>query len=573
MIAHAGSTAHRPSSLGRRLLLLVVLGAVVPLGTVGVWATWTAARSGETLLRVQLDSALASGVREIRRRWESRQSDLLMLAENEPVRLAMTDSLSGTRATTPPPFVTQAFATMSGIERAVLRDRTGRLRWTLEVPRALGPAPEAGAPPGFAAQRTVPVTLPVTDIISGDTIGTLDAQLRASALLPSLSLQQSTHGPMTAIFFGVHGSLLPPAAEGDMFRPVGRDHAGNRWISVRSHLDTPDMDVVVAAMLDPYVQPFQRSARIEALALFGAALLLVAIVILLMRRVTGELDLVVVAAEAVSAGDLDRQLPVLASDEVGRIAAAFNTMTESLRRTMRELSRKEALAAVGEFASELSHEIRNPLTSIRLDLQRIEEVAGDAAAVRGITPRLLQQIGRLDRAVTGALRVARGARPQVAAVDIVDVVRAAMRVAAPEFVARGAHLVMDEAPAGIAPLPGDAEALEQVFVNLLINAAHALPAGGTARVCVEQADGMVVVTVSDGGSGMSNDQLAHLKEPFRSSKRDGTGLGLKIARRLVEAHRGRLEIESVLGTGTTVRVRLPVVGEVASPDDPTSPLA
>ena len=551
-------------SLGRRLLLLVVCGVVVPLSAVGIWTTRNAAQSGEALLQGQLDSTLTSVLREIGQRWESRQSDLKGLSENEPVRLALTDSLSASEVSgAPPPYVVERFASSSGIEAATLRDRSGRVRWTLEVP---GMTEATVSPePVRTVVQTIPVRLPVVDLLTGDTIGSLDARLRASLLLPSLAVQQSAHGPLTAIFFGAAGALVPPAADEAVFRPGGVDHAGHRWLSVRSRLGTPDIEVVVAAMLDPYVAPFQRSARLGAVALFGAAVLIVGLVVVLMRRVTRELDRVVLAAEAVSGGDLEQVLPVTAPDEVGRIAVAFNAMTESLRRTMRELAQKEALAAIGEFASELSHEVRNPLTSIRLDLQRVEELAGDATAVRGIVPRLLRQIERLDRAVTGALRVSRGPRPTVAPVDIAAVVRSAMQTVESEYRVRGARLLIDSASAHGASIEGDAESLEQVFVNLLINAAHALGTGGETTIHIDDADERVIVTVTDSGAGMSEDQLAHVLEPFRSSKRDGTGLGLKIAHRLVQAHGGRLEIESVLGSGTTVRVVLPVAARAATP--------
>ena len=543
-------------SLGRRLVLLVVFGVVIPLSGVGIWTTRNAARSGEALLQGQLDSTLTSVVREIGQRWEGRQSDLKGLSENEPVRLALTDSLSTNGASVaPPPYVVERFASTSGIESVTLHARTGQVRWILNAPGAQ----EATISPDSTRTvvRTIPVRLPVIDLVSGDTIGALDAQLRAASLLPSLTVQQPAHGPLTAIFYGPHGALIPPAADEAVFQPNGIDHAGHRWLSVRQNLGTPDIDVVIAAMLDPYVAPFERSARLGAAALFGAALVIVACMVFAMRRVTRELVGVVRAAEAVSGGDLEQVLPVTSPDELGRIAVAFNAMTDSLRRTIRELAQKEALAAVGEFASELSHEVRNPLTSIRLDLQRVEELAGDATAVRGIVPRLLRQIERLDRAVTGALRVARGTRSKLTPVDIVAVVRSAMQTVESEYRVRDARLLIDPASSPGAQLDGDAAALEQIFVNLLINAAHALGTGGQTTIHINEADEGVIVTVADSGGGMSADQLSHVQEPFRSSKRDGTGLGLKIARRLVQAHGGRLEIESVLGSGTTVRVVLP----------------
>jgi signal transduction histidine kinase len=106
-------------------------------------------------------------------------------------------------------------------------------------------------------------------------------------------------------------------------------------------------------------------------------------------------------------------------------------------------------------------------------------------------------------------------------------------------------------------LDGDPAALEQLFLNLLINAAQALSLGGDARVDAERRNGTIEVTIADTGAGMSARQLAETQQPFRSSKRDGTGLGLKIARRIVSNHRGELHVASALGQGTTVRVTFP----------------
>jgi signal transduction histidine kinase len=236
------------------------------------------------------------------------------------------------------------------------------------------------------------------------------------------------------------------------------------------------------------------------------------------------------------------------------IVALTQRMT---REITHEFAQREALAAVGEFASELAHEVRNPLTAIRLDLQRVEEAAGDETTVRGIVPRVLRQIERLDRAVSGALRVARSGSTTAQAIELADVLESARRAAEPEFNHRRATLSVDSTTAKCIALDGDAGALEQMFLNLLINASHALPPGGEARVATSERDGVVEVTVTDNGGGMSPQQLERVQEPFRSTKRDGTGLGLKIARRIATSHRGELALESGIGKGTTVRVTLP----------------
>ena len=280
------------------------------------------------------------------------------------------------------------------------------------------------------------------------------------------------------------GDLVAPSAADDGVFLRGVDRAGRHWLVVRRAIALPALEISIAGALDPVLAPFERTANAALAALVVAAGVVTCIVLVAARRMTAGLESAVVAAEAVAAGDLDRRLPVRSTDGVGRLASSFNAMTESLRSTMDQLSRKEALAAVGEFASELAHEIRNPLTAIRLDLQRIEEGARDPELVEASVPRILRLVDRLDRAVTGALRVARG-RGDAAngEIDIMTVIELAAQSARPEFDRRGATLTIGAVtPPG--SLFGDATALEQVFVNLLVNAAHASRPGGTTRVAV-----------------------------------------------------------------------------------------
>jgi two-component system sensor histidine kinase AtoS len=556
-----GKAARRVSapaewSLRTRLLLLVVLGVVAPLALIGEWTTRTAVRSGESLLRAQLDSTLARAMAELESRWQVRRADLLILAENEPTRLVLRSSARVNAA--PPEFVMRAVARSPLIQYVVVRDTQGKTLWTLGDARSSAGGAEATR--GTLVERTVFVRLPVTDLTTGDTIGSLEARVNAASLVPSITAPTSTNGPLTALFIPAGEAVLPPAADQILF-DRGVDHLGQRWLVVRKKSSNPELEIAIAGALDPFVAPFERTAQQAALALFVAALLVIVVVVFVVKRITQELEAAVEAAETVTAGNVSVRLPVRSRDEVGRLATAFNAMTDSLGTTMEKLSRKEALAAVGEFATELAHEVRNPLTAMRLDLQRVEESAGDETVVRGITSRVLRQLERLDRAVTGALRASRGngsGSVHRSEVDLREVIDLAGKIASPEFNHRRARLVVD-APRENAKVHGDAAALEQVFVNLLVNAAHALDVGGGGEVHVSiSVDGDHVVScVSDNGVGMTERDLIRTSEPYRSSKRDGSGLGLKIVRRIVEAHGGTIQMRSGAGEGTEVSVALP----------------
>ena len=540
-------------SLRARLIALLVVGVILPLSAIGWWTTRAAVRSGRALLQSQIDTALERSASDLEGRWTARQSDLLLLAENDPTRRMLTDSVSDNEGK-PAAFVERAFAQLSNVDYVVLRDGRGRVRWTLGTPPASGPA---RAETGLLRERSVVARIPVTDLLRGDTIGSVEATLNAASLLPGLATAASQNGPVSALRTP-QGDVVVPAGADDGVFSTGVDRSGRRWLVSRRPTTVPGLEILIAGALDPVLAPFERAANTAFVALLVAAALVTCVVLIGGRRITAELEGAVVAAEAVAGGDLDRRLPVTSHDEVGRLAAAFNAMTESLRRTLDELTRKEALAAVGEFASELAHEVRNPLTSMRLDLQRVEEVADDEATVRSVVPRLLRQVDRLERAVSGALRVARGNRQSDRGdVNLVEVLQSAMVSVKPEFDRRGATLVIDFDATERHCIDGDAAALEQVFVNLLAKAAHALSSGGEAHVAIDSDDSMTATRVRDTGSGMTAATIERVSMPFHSSKRDGTGLGLKIARRIVHSHGGTLEIESEPGLGTCVVVVLP----------------
>jgi signal transduction histidine kinase len=493
-------------ALGRRYLVAVVVGSVLPLAMVGFWTTRSAARSGRTLLRTQLDAALGQTVREVEARWTSRRSDLLLLAENEAVRLTLSDTAGPQQI---PMFVRRVWEQRTAFNHVVIRDRAGRARIVLETP-SFSPSERASSP--SLDLRGVVVRLPVTDLATGDTIGAVEAQLRAAALLPNVSSAPATDAPVTAVVIAGTAPIAPPSVDPRIFDDESVAWNGRHWLSVRRHFTQPQLDLVIAGPVDPYVTPFERTARTATAALLAATIGVLVFVIVVTRRMSRDVE--------------------------------------------RELAQREALAAVGEFASELAHEVRNPLTSVRLDLQRVNEVASEPQSVQHIASRVLRQVERIDRAVTGALRVARGGAFEQRTVDLRVVLENARRTAEPEFAHRGARVALGATPERL-ELDGDAAALEQVFLNLLINAAHALSSGGSAHIDAEPHDGMIEVTVTDTGTGMTTRQLAETHEPFRSSKRDGTGLGLKIARRIVANHRGELSVTSELGRGTTVRVTLP----------------
>jgi signal transduction histidine kinase len=451
-----------------------------------------------------------------------------------------------------PTTLQQGWAALDGVVDAlVARDPRGAVRVSMD--RAAG-APSLGADPSSA---TLPVRMPVYDPATGERIGRLEARVRLSALLPAGLSWSSGGGSVLALFDEAGGApLLPLSMGAELFASDRFDWAGDQWIVVQRQLQEPRLRFAIAAPLAPVTEPFSRAARRGALALVVVLVAGLGLSALLTRRITGPLQRLAIAADEVAGGRFEQRVSEGGPDELRRLGHAFNTMTESLSGTLQKLSQREAVAAVGEFAASLAHEVRNPLTAIRLDLERARERLDEPGRSEELLGRALAEIDRLESTVTGALRIARSGSLTLSKIDLRQPLRAAMDAATPVFSKRHACLQRWEAPAEPLLVHGNASALEQLFLNLLLNAAEALPPGGRAYATVEETKASVRVLVRDEGPGIAADMLERIREPFFTTKEDGTGLGLSIGQRIARAHGAELVLESTPGAGTAASVVL-----------------
>jgi signal transduction histidine kinase len=430
-----------------------------------------------------------------------------------------------------------------------LHDSSGNSIWSRAY---LGDGGAGGRGPGLL------VRLPVFAEGSPERLGTLDAELGISLFLGNVAIRSSSLGTVLAAFDpATDASLLPLPFDAGLLDADRFSWGGDDWITDRRVLTEPALVLVAAAPLSPLTAPFDAAASRGLLVLLAVAALVVLMAVFLTGRMTHSLERLAVAAEAVSRGELDRRVDATGQDEIGRVARTFNNMTESLRHTLRELADRQALAAVGEFAASLSHEVRNALTSIRLDLQVSGEHLPDETAVKEPHQRALKEIGRLNETVTGALELARSGRLKQVRLDLWAPLKAAVHAAGPEFAERGGCLDVPEPGAPIM-VAGDPAALEQLFLNLLLNAAQALDEGGEAAVIVEPGEEQVSIRIRDEGQGIPPEALDRVFEAFYSTREGGTGLGLPIARRIAQAHGGQLRVHTVVGDGTEVEITLPL---------------
>lgn len=544
----------RSLTLRSRFLLVVSLGVVLPLAVTGAWLTGTTRASGEELLRTRLEESLGEVVQAVGHRWVRIRGELLTMAEDPAVRSALLREASPAAGDGSPvvePLEGHWSALEEVVERAALRDEHGRLRGTMDQ------GGDAGGV-GRGGWALVPVTLPVHDPLTSQRLGSVELELRLDALLPGGLWWPGVGGSVLAVFEPNGGApLLPLPMESTLFARDRFEWGEDTWLAVRHRLHDPPLLLAMAAPTEAFTEPFARAARRGLWAFVAVLAASTVLALVLTSRMAAPLEHVAEAADAVSQGDIARQVAEDGPDEIRRVGRAFNAMTESLRRTLRELSQREAVAAVGEFAASLAHEVRNPLTSIRLDLERARERAEDEPS-RGLLERALGEIERLDAAVSGSLRVARSGRLTLEPVDLRRPLEAAVHAAAPVFAERGVTLEPVTPPSGQLTVQGNAGALEQLLLNLLRNAAEALEPGGWARIDIEEGDPTHLrVVVRDDGPGISDEAVDRVFEPFFSTKEEGTGLGLPIARRIAQAHGGDLIIESTPGEGTAVHVVLP----------------
>lgn len=537
-----------PTSLRTRILLLVLAVAVVPLGLLGLWLSRSAARSGEELLRTRLDEALRETTSQIATRWIRQRFDLLFLAEEASVHQALRE---GGRPPVPSALQQRFDGLDPGVVRVTVRNREDDALWMLTR------TPPSDRAPGSDGRVTA--IFSIRDRLSGQLLGRLVADIRADVLLPPGSVTPAAAGMVVSMTESSTGSVLlplpfdPTLLAGDRF-----EWGGDEWLTARRTSFDPPFDLVLAAPLTPFVQPFEDAARRGGWLLLLVAVVGLVLATLLTARMTRSLRQLSAAAAAVTRGDLGRRMDRPANDEVGQVARAFNTMTESLTRTLRELASRESLAAVGEFAASLAHEIRNPLTAIRIDLQSLDEKLPRESGLREPLDSALAEIERLNLTVQDALDVARRGQARSESVDLVEPLSAAARAARPAFEARDATLSVHAVPETQLTVRGDRGALEQLFLNVLQNAAQALEAGGQTTVGIDRDDGSVAVMIHDDGVGMPPEVLERVFDPLFSTREAGTGLGLTIARRIARATGGEIHVESAEGKGTTVRIRLPL---------------
>lgn len=223
-----------------------------------------------------------------------------------------------------------------------------------------------------------------------------------------------------------------------------------------------------------------------------------------------------------------------------------------------KLTQSEHLAQIGQLAASLAHEIKNPLAGISGAIQVMRDQMDGDDPHQAVIREILAQINRLDATVKDLLVYARPRPPEYRPCDLAATTHRVVRVIREAASLRAVPIAVHAEPQ-VPPVPVDIRQIEQLIMNLVLNAAHACKVGGRVDVYISAVDRTVILEVADQGVGMTADVRERAFEPFFTTKAKGTGLGLPICRKIVEAHKGAITLDSQVGKGTRVRVELPQV--------------
>jgi signal transduction histidine kinase len=318
-------------------------------------------------------------------------------------------------------------------------------------------------------------------------------------------------------------------------------------------------------MLLDNIRDIQRANFVRRLFATGMVFTVgIALIIFLARRYTTPIKNLVEDFKRVSAGDLSVTIPVESDDEIGEMAEGFNNMVEKLREREaleKRLYEAEHLSRVGQLASGIAHEIRNPLNYISLAIDHLKTemlpCCGDKCSeLEELTEKIKEEVRRANYMVVNFMNYGRPLKLRRAEVVYTELLAKVLPVLQDRLTEQ--HVVVDQQiPPDLPPLWIDGELFRNCILNFVTNASQAMHDGGTITLGALQEEGRVKLTFSDHGSGISPDDISKIFQPYFTTKDVGIGLGLAITERIIKEHGGAIGVESTVGTGTTITVSLP----------------
>lgn len=275
------------------------------------------------------------------------------------------------------------------------------------------------------------------------------------------------------------------------------------------------------------------------------------------------------AAQRIAAGDLKEIGEVKGSDEIGELTRNFNEMVKGLRenKMLEERLRKaEHLSQIGQLASGIAHEIRNPLNFINLGIDHLKSEYGledseKRKEFESIIASIKAEIYRLNSMINNFLEYGRPITLKVEKVFIGDIIEEVIKLAEYKAHEQKIELKVNLAE-DITPINIDKQQIKACLMNIILNAIQAMPDGGEISVNAVSDNSSVVIRIEDNGGGIAKEDMEKIFEPYFTTKIAGIGLGLAITKRIIEEHNGSITIESRLGHGTAVAMEIPTAQEV-----------
>jgi len=329
-----------------------------------------------------------------------------------------------------------------------------------------------------------------------------------------------------------------------------------RWGSVKLGLS-----------LEPMYARLRDIQRVLLLIGIGGFLLGIAGAVFLARRITRPLHRLVEGTVRIAKGDFSQAIVDTSRDEVGDLARSFNDMTSQLVHTRermedanRRLVQHEKLASIGRMAATIAHEIRNPLTSVKLNIQKVAEEESFAETIKAHLGLSLEGIDQIERFIKELLNFTRVQELSLERWPVAQIVEESLKMIH-EALDQKRIVVERACDPGLPSILADADKLRQVFLNVLRNAHEALGSGGKISITCDTVDEgrrrMVRVRIADNGPGIAEKDRPNIFEPFYTTKPSGFGLGLANARKIVEQHNGTIAVGKKRGRGSAFVILIP----------------
>jgi two-component system nitrogen regulation sensor histidine kinase NtrY len=320
--------------------------------------------------------------------------------------------------------------------------------------------------------------------------------------------------------------------------------------------------LLVGSSRRPLIE-LQRQVVSTAMLVGGAGIFVAVLASLwFAARVTRPVVSLAQAARRVAAGDLGAKVEVESSDELGELAASFNRMTEDLAQQKDRTLQAERVAAWRELARRLAHELKNPLFPLQVTVENLmrakqrspeifEEVFHEGTAT------LLAEINNLKAIIGRFSEFSKMPQPQRQPTQVNEVVRSVLRVFHAQLQEKNQIAVRTNLAEALPEISADPDLLHRALQNLVLNAIDAMPQGGELAIRTATLGDRVELSVSDTGSGLTQEECGRLFTPYYTTKQHGTGLGLAIVQSVVSDHGGKISVESTKEKGTTFRIELP----------------